>query len=212
MNITRLHPLVYVLFFTIITGCGNKPIQSPPESEPVDVVVTAPEPVAEEPLPVTPVEEPVAEAEAAAEVVIAPPPQPPNDMSTVLFDFNSAELTDEAKNVITTHAQFLMDNPQFSITLEGHADERGSNDFNKALGEKRAAAIMQSLLDQGIKADQISSVSYGEEKPAVLGNNDEAWRSNRRAEFVYSQSESQQTADSQTQQPTDGGKMLVSDE
>ena len=185
--------------------------EEPAAEEPAAEEPAAEEPAAEEPVAATPIEETVAEAEAAEEVVMAPPPQPPTDMSTVLFDFNSAELSEDAKNVISTHAQFLRDNPQFSITLEGHADERGSDEFNKSLGSKRATAIMEVLIQQGIKSDQISSISYGEEKPAVLGNNDEAWRSNRRAEFVYHQ-ETQQTADSQTQDSKQGGRMLVSDE
>jgi peptidoglycan-associated lipoprotein len=77
--------------------------------------------------------------------------------------------------------------PDLSVRLEGHADERGSREYNIGLGERRAQAVRQVLMLQGVPATQITTVSYGEERPAVAGSSEEAWERNRRVEIVYSE-------------------------
>lgn len=102
----------------------------------------------------------------------------------VLFDFDSYELTSSAKSVLNKQANFLSSNPSVRITIEGHCDERGTREYNLALGESRAAATRDYLVAQGVNPARIKIISYGKERPAVIGSNEDAWRFNRRAVSV----------------------------
>lgn len=102
----------------------------------------------------------------------------------VLFDFDSYELTSSAKSVLNNQANFLSSNPSVRITIEGHCDERGTREYNLALGESRAAATRDYLVAQGVNPARIKIISYGKERPAVIGSNEDAWRFNRRAVSV----------------------------
>lgn len=104
---------------------------------------------------------------------------------TIYFEFDSAKLTDESIALLETHGNFIAGNGEVSVRLEGHADERGSREYNIALGERRAQSVRRVLLFQGAATDQIETVSYGEEQPAVSGHNEEAWAMNRRVELIY---------------------------
>jgi peptidoglycan-associated lipoprotein len=86
---------------------------------------------------------------------------------------------------LAAHGQFLAQNTSAQVRLEGHADERGSREYNIGLGERRAQAVRRVLMLQGAQATQLTTVSYGEERPAQTGSDDEAWRLNRRVELVY---------------------------
>ena len=86
---------------------------------------------------------------------------------------------------MANHAKYLTRNPGTRVRLEGHADERGTREYNVGLGERRANAVRDALLLRGVSARQISVVSYGEERPVSLGHNERAWDQNRRVEFVY---------------------------
>ena len=103
----------------------------------------------------------------------------------VYFDFDKSDIKGEFRDVIQAHAEYLANNANVSITLEGHADERGTREYNIALGERRAIAVQKMLTLQGASASQVNVVSYGEERPAALGHDDDAWSLNRRAEFIY---------------------------
>jgi peptidoglycan-associated lipoprotein len=103
----------------------------------------------------------------------------------VYFDFDKSDIKGDFRDVIQAHAEYLASNPNVSITLEGHADERGTREYNIALGERRANAVQRMLTLQGASASQIRVVSYGEERPAALGHDEDAWALNRRAEFIY---------------------------
>jgi peptidoglycan-associated lipoprotein len=103
----------------------------------------------------------------------------------VYFDFDKSDIKGEFRDVIQAHAEYLANNPNVTITLEGHADERGTREYNIALGERRAEAVQRMLTLQGAPASQIRIVSYGEERPAALGHDEDAWALNRRAEFIY---------------------------
>lgn len=103
----------------------------------------------------------------------------------VYFDFDSSELRPEDTPIVTRHAQQLAQHPELKVRLEGHADERGSREYNIGLGERRAQTVRRLLLIQGASADQISTVSFGEERPAVMGSTEEAYAKNRRVEFKY---------------------------
>ena len=99
----------------------------------------------------------------------------------VHFDFDSYELSSDAKSVLSKQATFLSSNPSVRITIEGHCDERGTREYNLALGESRAAATKDYLVAQGVNPARIKIISYGKERPAVIGSNEQAWKYNRRA-------------------------------
>ena len=99
----------------------------------------------------------------------------------VLFDYDSSELSTEAKLTLDKQSRFLRVNSDLTFTIEGHCDERGTREYNLALGEKRATAVRDYLVIEGISPDRIRVISYGKEKPAVVGSNDMAWSKNRRA-------------------------------
>ena len=100
------------------------------------------------------------------------------------FEFDSAQLTDTAKALLREKADWLKANPGTGIVIEGHCDERGTTEYNLALGERRAAAAKQYLQDLGIDAYRMTTVSYGEERPLDPGQNEAAYSKNRRAQFV----------------------------
>ena len=106
---------------------------------------------------------------------------------TVYFDFDSSEIRGEGTDIVAAHAKYLAKNTGMKIRLEGHTDERGSREYNIGLGERRAQAVRRALLLQGAAEGQISTVSYGEERPAAAGSDEAAWAKNRRVEIVYLQ-------------------------
>lgn len=103
----------------------------------------------------------------------------------VYFDFDSSEIRPEFVSVIAAHAKALSANASIRVRLEGHTDERGSPEYNIGLGERRAQAVRRALMLQGVAEGQIATVSYGEERPAVPGQTEEAWAKDRRVEIVY---------------------------
>jgi peptidoglycan-associated lipoprotein len=108
------------------------------------------------------------------------------ELATVIhFDFDSSEVRAEDQDIVSRHAMQLGDNPNSRVRLEGHADERGSREYNIGLGERRAQAVRQMLMIQGVSAAQISTVSFGEERPVAFGSSEEDYAQNRRVEFKY---------------------------
>ncbi len=104
---------------------------------------------------------------------------------TIYFDFDSAKLSEETVAILEAHGNFIAANGNVSLRLEGHTDERGSREYNIALGDRRAQSVRRVLLFQGASVDQIETISYGEEQPAEMGHNEEAWAQNRRVELIY---------------------------
>jgi len=102
----------------------------------------------------------------------------------VLFDFNSSELSTDARTTLDHQATWLKHYTSMSIAIEGHCDERGTREYNLALGERRATAAKNYLIANGVDASRVKTISYGKERPAVLGHNEEAWAQNRRAVSV----------------------------
>jgi peptidoglycan-associated lipoprotein len=102
----------------------------------------------------------------------------------VFFEFDSASLTAEAQEILRAKAEWLRDNPGVRVLIEGHCDERGTNEYNLALGDRRAYSSKAFLTDLGIDDARISIISYGEERPIASGASEEAWAKNRRAHFV----------------------------
>ena len=103
----------------------------------------------------------------------------------VYFEFDSSEIRGTGVELVAAHARFLAANPATRVRLEGHTDERGSREYNIGLGERRAQAVRRALMLQGALDGQLSTVSYGEERPAAAGHDEEAWAKNRRVEIVY---------------------------
>ena len=104
---------------------------------------------------------------------------------TIYFEYDSAKLTSESIAILETHGNFIAGNGEVKVRLEGHGDERGSREYNIALGDRRAQSVRRVLLFQGASSDQVETVSYGEEKPVEMGHDDAAWSKNRRVELIY---------------------------
>ena len=109
------------------------------------------------------------------------------DDRAVFFAFDSSQIRAADRELVRMHGRNLADNPDLSMRLEGHADERGTREYNIGLGERRAQTVKAALMVQGASAGQLTTVSYGEERPAMLGSNEAAWAKNRRVEIVYGQ-------------------------
>ena len=103
----------------------------------------------------------------------------------VHFAFDSSTIDDEARAIIEAHAAHLVANPQIKLSLEGNCDERGTREYNLALGERRSQAVEKMMKVLGVAGNRIKTVSYGEEKPLCQEHNESCWRQNRRAEIVY---------------------------
>jgi peptidoglycan-associated lipoprotein len=105
----------------------------------------------------------------------------------IMFEFDSAKLSDEAQQILRNKAEWLRQNPRARVTIEGHCDERGTNEYNLALGDRRAFSAKSFLVDLGIDESRLTTVSYGEERPIDSRSVEEAWAKNRRAHFVIKQ-------------------------
>lgn len=101
------------------------------------------------------------------------------------FAFDRSDLSNEAIAELRKHAIYLLKKPGAKVRVEGHTDERGSREYNVALGERRAQSVAKQLLSEGVRNDQVAIVSYGEEKPSVQGHDENAWKWNRRAKVAY---------------------------
>lgn len=140
--------------------------------------------------------------EATARVTVNPPPTQtttaPSDnaadaqlfqqsMKDVFFDYDSYEVSGQYTSVLQADARFLMQHPNIKFTIEGHCDERGSTEYNLALGDNRAVATKQALISMGVPADRIRTISYGKEKPFCSESTEACWQQNRRAHFAFGQ-------------------------
>ena len=118
-----------------------------------------------------------------------PPPPPPVAkaipmMKKIYFDFDKFNIREDQRPVLEANGKALIENPEYSIMIEGHCDERGTNEYNLALGQKRADSAKNFMIGMGVPASSITTISYGEEKPMDPGHNEDAWSMNRRDEFV----------------------------
>lgn len=129
--------------------------------------------------------------------VAAPPPPPPpppagpsidelflKEVRDAYFEYDKADLRPDARDALTKTAEFLRNYPTVKVTVEGHCDERGSTEYNVVLGDRRASAVKQFLVSQGIGGDRINTVSFGKEKPFCTESNETCWQQNRRGHFV----------------------------
>jgi peptidoglycan-associated lipoprotein len=112
-------------------------------------------------------------------------PNSPLSQRVIYFEFDSSEVASQDRPLVEAHAAFLAANPEIKVAVEGHADERGAREYNIGLGEQRSQSVRRMMEFQGVSPTQISTVSFGEEKPAVEGHDESAWSMNRRVELVY---------------------------
>lgn len=130
------------------------------------------------------------EPKATTEVVAPPEVKPESEIPAVLelkdvfFDYDRFALRDDAREVLTGDGKFLVDNAGAQVMLEGHCDERGTVEYNLALGERRAGAVKGYLVQYGVDPSRLRTISYGEERPFALGQDEAAWSQNRRVHFV----------------------------
>ena len=104
--------------------------------------------------------------------------------NNIYFEFDKSRLTPMAQDTLMRHAAWLRENPDATVTIEGHADERGTNEYNLALGDRRADSAKDFLVDLGIDAKRLTTISYGEERPLCMDQTEECWAKNRRGHFV----------------------------
>lgn len=177
MKRINIVPIVLVAATISFSGCGKTVLenQSPTDDNMRPSVESEPD---------------MAEASSAPDARIQLP-EPDNRHSVlgnvIYFDFDSARLTPEAQSKLQFEAEWLKENPQVkTLLIEGHCDERGTDAYNMALGSERAETVKNYLIDLGVDIKRLVTQSYGEEKPAVHGHDEEAWALNRRANFVVS--------------------------
>ena len=178
-------------------GCAKKEVVKTEEpivatSEPIKVEAPKPveaakpveQPVVEQPV----VEQPVVEQQKEMRTQYANDSVAEAAFETAYFDFDKSDLRQDARDVLSRNAEILLKTKTVGkVKIEGHCDERGSAEYNLALGERRAKSALQYLLTLGVKADRLSVISYGKEKPAVQGHDEAAWAKNRRADFTIVQ-------------------------
>lgn len=174
--VNRLSALVYgMMFFAFLalTGCPPPATTKPEAAAPAPQASAAPKPA--------PAPAPASSSLEAARRGVAPAASPLKDIS---FDFDKYDLKAEARAALKTNADWLKANASARVEIEGHCDERGTNEYNLALGAKRAQAAKDYLATLGISKERLSTISYGEELPVCKEHNDECWQKNRRAHFV----------------------------
>jgi len=163
--------IVMVCSILVLTGCPKKPEEAAmPETQKPAVEAPAPAPA---PAPAEVKPEP-AERSAAAAAGLKP----------IYFDFDRSFIRDDAKTIMKENASWLKANPKVKVRIEGNCDERGTIEYNQALGQRRASAAKKYLTDMGVSSSRISLISYGKEKPACSNATEECWQQNRRDDIV----------------------------
>ncbi len=168
----------------LLAACSSTPPASPPvaAAPPVPAQApVAPQPAA--PMQSTPVAAP--KSDAMALPAYLDPKNPIATQRSVYFDFDVYTVKPEFAQMLEMHGKFLATNPGVKIKVEGHADERGGAEYNLALGQKRADAVVRALKIYGVKDAQMESISFGKEKPKATGHDEAAWAQNRRVDLAY---------------------------
>lgn len=168
----------------LLGACSSKAVKEEPKTAPPSTppVVTqhetpkAPEPVQAKSVPMV-----------ESKMEVNPLTDPNNILSkrNVYFDYDKYDVKPEFRSLIEAHAKYLVEHSSTNITIQGNADERGSREYNLALGQKRAVAVKQALNVLGVPDKQIETISFGKEKPKALGHDEASWAENRRDDIVY---------------------------
>ena len=165
----------------LLAACGSQP--PAPEQSPAGVESRTPGAIKVDSTPVTRVQP---ETFDPGSMAALKDPRSPLATRSVYFDYDSYVVKDEFQALLTAHGKFLSANPTMKMLIQGNADERGSREYNLALGQKRADAVKKALALLGAREDQLESVSLGEEKPACSEAGEECWAKNRRGDMLYS--------------------------
>jgi len=202
MRKTLMGCMVVLSFAAMVSGgCAKKEVIK--AEEPIAAVKAAPtttkpesgnyeyrpetkleQPRAAQPMTETPTTEAAIKQESPRESVSPQAANLENELQKIYFNFDSATLSDQARSALSKDAELLAKQPAVKLRIEGNCDERGSDEYNMALGERRAKAARDYLVNLGVSAERLSTISYGEEKPVDPGHSEEAWAKNRRDEFV----------------------------
>jgi len=169
--------LAMLMILTLLSACSTKTAPestiNPPTAAPTAVATTD---LSQQPAALGVGSQPLQSGPVADHQAVA-------GLERIHFDYNQFTLDEQARVTLEQNAVFLRSNPSLKVVIEGHCDERGSDEYNLALGERRAAAARNYLVSLGIAADRLKIISYGEEQPLVAASNEEAWAKNRRADF-----------------------------
>ena len=178
--------LGFVLLASLLVACASeeaKPPAAAPAAKPA-AVPSSPAPVAQ----------PAAKPVAPKPVASAPKPAPVNPLNdpghilskrSIFYDYDEATIKPDYRALVEAHAKYIREHPGASVVVEGNCDERGSREYNLALGQRRAESLKNMLVLLGAPASQIEPVSLGEEKPRANGHNAQAWSQNRRSDIIY---------------------------
>ena len=181
---TRTKPLVFLIAMaSLLAACSSTPITptgpaAPPEARSTPAVAATPPAAAQRPAP----------ASTVTPVTLPAHLDPKSALSTersVYFDFDEFVVKNEYSTLIDRHGKYLASNPSLAIKIEGHADERGGSEYNLALGQRRAEAVLRALRIYGVKPAQLEAISWGEERPKAASHDEAAWAQNRRADLQY---------------------------
>lgn len=179
MQIPKFVALIFIAS-AVLAGCSSTPVAQVP-SQPAAAPMPAAGPATSSaPAPVA--------SSTVTTVTLAPHLDPSSLISTqrsVYFDFDVFSIKSEYSALIERHGKYLASKPALSIKIEGNADERGGAEYNLALGQKRAQAVLQALKIYGAKEGQMEAVSWGKERPKATGHDETAWAENRRADIIY---------------------------
>jgi len=170
--------VISIVLVNLLIGCA-----SPKPKE--EAAAPAPAPVVEQEAAPAPVVVEEAAPAPVAEVDQLSDPASILAQRSVHYPFDVSAVQDADKPVVQAHAKYLSAHPELNVRVEGNADERGSNEYNLALGQRRADGVKRMLVLGGAKASQVDAVSYGEEKPKATGHNESAWSQNRRSDIKY---------------------------
>lgn len=174
-----------MLLAIFLAACAAKPVKEEPAAA---VEEKSPMTTQEAPAPAAPMEQSASSAATSeAPVTVNPLTDPNNILSkrSVYFDFDKDEVKSDYRPMLEAHAKYLKDHPAARVTLQGNTDERGSREYNLALGQRRAVAVKNVMNVYGASDSQIETVSYGEEKPRCADHAESCWTQNRRADVVY---------------------------
>ena len=189
-----LHLLLPLLaLMLLVTGCPKRPATTAAAAPAPTGAAMAPASPGMQPSPAAPrspsTAAPAPATAAPATAAPATPPRPSEfaenaNLNDIHFDFDKYDIRPDDAKILDANAGWLKSNANNLVLIEGHADERGTNEYNLALGERRAKATMNYLVSQGIQANRITIISYGEERPLCTESNEACWAKNRRAHFL----------------------------
>ena len=166
MSRTKRAVLCAIAAAGLLAGCSKKTMETPPQE--------TPPPAPTEPAP-TPPPPPPPEPAPVSETI---------ELQDVFYDYDSSDLRSDARATLSENGRKLVASPKNAITIEGHCDERGTVDYNLALGDRRANAAKDFLVSYGVESGRVTTISYGENKPFALGHDEASWAQNRRGHFV----------------------------